>query len=221
MTDPAGAVISYTYYSDGDLATITTPLGETITYTYDNLGRVLSQKAVSNTYPAGQTTSYAYDGLGEVVKETSPSVTDRVTGAVHQAVTTTSYDADGDVLSQTVADATGGDASRTKSFTYNAYDQVATATDGDNGVTKYSYDGYGNKTSETDPGGITTNYAYDPDGNSCPPRWSAIPGPRRVRRPRPTWSPTRARTTRRDGWPMRPTRWASPRRSPTPTTGCR
>ena len=157
-------MISYRYYSDGDLATITTPLGETITYTYDNLGRALSEKDVSNTYPAGQTTSYVFDGLGEVVKETSPSVTDRVTGAVHQAVTTTSYDADGDVLSQTVADATGGDSSRTKSYTYNTLDEVATATDGDNGVTRYSYDGYGNKTSEIDPGGVTTNYAYDPDG---------------------------------------------------------
>jgi RHS repeat-associated protein len=164
VTDPAGAVTSYTYYSDGDLAAVTTPLGETITYTYDNLGRVLSKQDVSDTYPAGQTTSYAYDGLGEVVTETSPPVTDRVTGAVHQAVTTTSYDADGDVLSQTVADATGGDSSRTKSYAYNAYDEVASATDGDNGVTHYSYDGYGNKTSETDPGGITTSYAYDPDG---------------------------------------------------------
>src|ERR1039458_4396389 len=53
---------------------------------------------------------------------------------------------------------------RTKSYAYNAYDEVASATDGDNGVTHYSYDGYGNKTSETDPGGITTSYAYDPDG---------------------------------------------------------
>ena len=165
VTDPAGAVTSYAYYSDGDLATVTSPLGETISYTYDNLGRVLSKKDVSNTYPAGLTTSYGYDGLGEVVTETSPPATDRVTGAVHQAVTTTSYDADGDVLSQTVADATGGDSSRTMSYTYNAYDEAATATDGDGGVTKYSYDGYGNKTSETDPDGITTSYAYDPNGN--------------------------------------------------------
>jgi RHS repeat-associated protein len=165
VTDPAGAVTAYTYYSDGDQATVTTPLGAIITYSYDNLGRVLSEKDVSNTFPAGQVTSYGYDGLGEVVSETSPSVTDRITGAVHQAVTTTKYDADGDTLSQTVADATGGDASRTMSYTYNAYDEVATATDGDGGVTKYSYDGYGNETSETDPNGITTTYAYDPNGN--------------------------------------------------------
>ncbi len=31
VTDPAGALTSYTYYSDGDLAAVTTPLGETIT----------------------------------------------------------------------------------------------------------------------------------------------------------------------------------------------
>jgi RHS repeat-associated protein len=166
VTDPSGAVTTYTYYSGGDLATLTTPLGETTTYTYDNLGRALAEKVVSDTFPSGLTTSYVYDGLGEVTQETSPSTTNRITGAVHQAVTTTSYDADGNVLSQTVSDATtGGDASRTMSSTYNAYDKVATATDAVGGVTTYSYDGYGNKISETDPNGITTSYAYDPNGH--------------------------------------------------------
>jgi large repetitive protein len=167
VTDPSGAVTSYTYYSDGDVATITTPLGEKTTYTYDNIGRVLTETETSNTFLAGLTTTYAYNGVGEVTQETDPAVTNRVTGAVRQAQTTTTYDPDGDVLSQTVADIspTGGDASRTESFTYNQFDEVATSTDGDNGQTSYTYDGFGNKTSETDPDGITTAYTYDPNGN--------------------------------------------------------
>ena len=58
-----------------------------------------------------------------------PPVTNRVTGAVHTAQTTTSYDPDDNVLSQTVADLTGEDASRTATRTYNGYDQLATETD--------------------------------------------------------------------------------------------
>ena len=47
-----------------------------------------------------------------MLTQQAPPVTNRVTGAVHKAQTTFSYDADGDVTAQTVADASGGDASR-------------------------------------------------------------------------------------------------------------
>ena len=52
-----------------------------------------------------------------------------MTGAVHTAQTTTAYDADGDVTSQTVTDLTGGDSPRTATRTYNGYDQLASQTD--------------------------------------------------------------------------------------------
>lgn len=129
-------------------------------------GAGYSGSTVSSTTPNGLVTSLTYDQLGQVVAQTDPPVTNRVTGAVHTATTTTSYDADGEVLSQTVADsAAGGDSSRTVSATYNAYDEEQTSTDALGNVTSLSYDGYGNKTSETAPDGTVTNSTYDADGN--------------------------------------------------------
>ncbi len=93
-------------------------------------------------------------------------MTDRVTGAVHTAQTTTSYDPDGDVTSQKVADLTGEDASRTATRTYNAYDQLVDARPTRPARRRrYTYDAYGNKASQTDPDGNLTQYAYDGDGH--------------------------------------------------------
>ena len=70
---------------------------------------------------------------------------------MHTAQITTTYDADGNVTAQTVADTTGGDASRTVSQAYNSHDQLVTSTDAAGAKTAYSYDAYGNKATETDP----------------------------------------------------------------------
>ncbi|MBC3844674.1 RHS repeat protein [Streptacidiphilus sp. 4-A2] len=40
---------TYSYYSNGDLAKEISPSGLTTTYTYDNLGRVLTKTEVSDT----------------------------------------------------------------------------------------------------------------------------------------------------------------------------
>ncbi|MYS21865.1 RHS repeat-associated core domain-containing protein [Streptomyces sp. DvalAA-14] len=171
-TTPGGAVSSIAYLHTGDVAATTDPLGLVTSYTYDGLGQVLSKKVVSDTYPSGLTSSYAYDAAGQVYQETDPPITDRVTGASHQAVSTTVYDADGDVTSQTVADATGGDAPRTETQTYDQYDQVLTDSDANkaagqpNGnTTTYTYDHSGNKMSEVTSSGTTTQYTYDDDGH--------------------------------------------------------
>jgi RHS repeat-associated protein len=168
-TTAGGAVTSYEYYSDGDVYQVTDPDGMRTTYTYDGLGRKLSQTASSSTYPAGLTTTYAYDQMGQMVTETDPTVTDPAPGTPHTAQTTTSYDADGDVLSQTVSDLTptsqGGDPARPVTKTYNSLDQLASSTDGAGNTTNYlKYDGYGNLTSKKDAAGNITNYTYDPDG---------------------------------------------------------
>ncbi|MFF3911464.1 LamG-like jellyroll fold domain-containing protein [Streptomyces sp. NPDC001848] len=162
---PGGATTTIGYFKDGDIASITDPDGQVTKFTYDNIGRILTKTVTSDSYPNGLTTSYAYDGVSQVTSETDPSVTDRVTGAVHQARTTTVYDADGNVTSQTVADLSGGDASRTVSSTYNTHDQVATGTDAAGGVTTYTYDGYGNQATVQDPNGNTLAYAYDANGH--------------------------------------------------------
>ncbi len=164
QTSPGGAQTSYEYYSDGDVYQVTNPDGMRTTYQYDGLGRETAKTVYSSTYPAGLVTSYTYDQMGNVVTEADPTVTDAV-GSPHTAVIATSYDPDGDVLSQTVADTTGGDALRQVSNTYNGYDQMVSSTDAGNNTTKYTYDAYGNLASETDPAGNITNYSYDPDGD--------------------------------------------------------
>ncbi|MFE9765900.1 LamG-like jellyroll fold domain-containing protein [Streptomyces sp. NPDC005808] len=171
-TSPGGAVNSVSYFKNGDVASTTDAVGLVTTYAYDGLGQVLSQKVVSDTYPNGLTTTYKYDLNGQVTEEHDPQLTDRVTGATHAAVSTTLYDEDGNVTSQTVSDASGGDASRTETQTYDAYDRVLTDSDANaaagasNGnTTTYTYDTQGNKTKEVTSAGDETRYTYDDNGN--------------------------------------------------------
>jgi RHS repeat-associated protein len=165
VVSPGGATQKISYFHDGDVARTTNADGLVTRYTYDRLGRVLTETQISNSYPAGLTTSYSYDGQNRVSVETDPPVTNRVTHVVHTPRTTTTYDPDGDVLSQTVDDLSGGNPSRTVRYSYTRHDQVASHTDAVGNTTTYTYDAYGNKASETDPNGNTTDYTYDPNGH--------------------------------------------------------
>ncbi|AYG78396.1 tRNA(Glu)-specific nuclease WapA [Streptomyces hundungensis] len=169
---PGGAVRTVAYLHTGDVASTTDAAGLITTYGYDGLGRVKSKKVVSDTYPAGLTTSYTYDKAGQIVEEDDPQLLNRVTGATHAAATTTVFDIDGNVTSQTIKDTGGGDAPRTETQTYDAYNHVATKTDananagGTNGGTvTYTYDTSGNKIQEVSKSGTTTQYTYDDNGH--------------------------------------------------------
>ena len=171
QTTPGGAVTLMRYFHNGDLAQITDADGQMTSYAYDGVGRVLAKTITFNSKADGTgtastlTSSYGYDGLGQVTSRTDPAVTDRVTGAVHTPVTANGYDTDGNLTSQTVADATGGDASRTTTATYNGFGQQATQTDAAGDTFSYGYDAYGNRTTVTDPAGNETDYAFDADAN--------------------------------------------------------
>ncbi|MFE6055313.1 LamG-like jellyroll fold domain-containing protein [Kitasatospora sp. NPDC056446] len=160
-TSPGGAVTAIAYNRNGDIASVTSPSGLVTRFTYDNLGQILTKTTVSDTYPAGLTTAYTYNKAGQQDTRTDPATTNRVTGAVHQARTASTFDADGLVTAQTVSDLSGGDAPRTVANTYNAYDQLETTTNAAGGVTRNTYDPSGARTSETAPGGNTTATAYD------------------------------------------------------------
>lgn len=169
---PGGAVNEVSYRKNGDVASTTDAIGLVTTYTYDGIGQVLTQKVVSDTYPNGLVTAYRYDAAGQVVEEDDPQLTDRVTGATHSAVSTTVYDEDGNVTSQTVSDASGGDTARTETQTYDAYDHLLTESDANavagaaNGNTRtYSYDTSGNKTKEVTSAGNETRYTYNDNGD--------------------------------------------------------
>jgi RHS repeat-associated protein len=172
VTTPGGATTTTSYYADGDTCQITDADGLVTRFTYDGLGRVLTKTVVSDTYPSGLTTSYAYDGLGHVASSTAPTVTEYVITANHNhtAVTTSAYDVDGNLTSQTVSDSTGGDAPRTVYYSYNAYDQKATSSDARSASasdttyqTMYTYDLFGNVETKTDPLERATKYLYDAD----------------------------------------------------------
>ncbi|NUT07339.1 MAG: Teneurin-1, partial [Hamadaea sp.] len=165
ITSPGGQVQTTTYFANGDVAQVTDAAGLVTKLTYDGQGRVVTKTEVSDGYPAGLVTRVAYDKLGRIVQQTDPATTNRVTGAVHTPVTTTSYNFDGQILQQTVSDATGGDASRTLKNSYDALGHIASATDSDGDVTTFGYDLYGNLTKEVDEDGVETRYAYDANGH--------------------------------------------------------
>ncbi|MFE3142916.1 LamG-like jellyroll fold domain-containing protein [Streptomyces scopuliridis] len=164
VVTPGGKRTTYTYFANGDLAEVTDANGAKLTYTYDALGRQLTETETSDAHPGGLTTTLTYDKNDQVRTETSPPVTNRVTGAIHTARSTTSYDADGNVTEQTIADLAGGDAARTTSLTYDAYNRQATRTDPGGDTTAFQYDVYGNKNKETDPAGNVNTYTFDAEG---------------------------------------------------------
>ncbi|MEV5283126.1 HYD1 signature containing ADP-ribosyltransferase family protein [Streptomyces sp. NPDC052811] len=162
--DPRGQTTAYGYDSAGDLAQVTYPSGLKTTYTYDSLGRRLTQKQISDTYPNGITTNYAYDTQNRLILRGGPATTDAVTGTLHTPQTSYAFDDDGNTTSTQTADSTGADKTRTSSWTYDAHDQTASATDPLGRTTTYGYDTYGNRTAQTTPDGNAYAYTYAPNG---------------------------------------------------------
>jgi RHS repeat-associated protein len=180
VTTPGGAVTSYSYDSNGDLAQTTEPSGRYTDYAYDGIGRPLTAVVHTSTYPSGETTAYTYTPTGQQATVTYPAVSNSVTDVTHQLEDAYTYDADNDVLTETQSDLIGGDPSRTTTYTYNDHDEVATVTqpagattggtsqsDGaasenpDGATTGYDYDAFGDVTQVTDPNGNQDRYAYN------------------------------------------------------------
>lgn len=159
--DPMGRTTRYAYDAAGDLTQTVVPSGLTTTYAYDDLGRQTGRTVTSDSFPAGLTTSWAYDADNRMTGETDPAATDAVTGTVHTPQYGWTYDNDGNPLSQSWSDTTGGDATRTATATYTDHDQLKTLTDPLHRTTSYGYDGYGNTTSTIDPSGNQYSLTYN------------------------------------------------------------
>ncbi|GII61852.1 hypothetical protein Skr01_19370 [Sphaerisporangium krabiense] len=155
---------SYKYTAAGDRAERTLPSGLIDRYSYDSLGRVVTSTEVSTAFPAGVTTTFAYDGLGRLTSRTGAAARNTVTDVVHTPQARYTYDADGNALTDSVVDLTGGDPERKISYTYDAYGRVETATGPEGNVVRYAWDHTGARTSVTDELGTVFNYAYTERG---------------------------------------------------------
>ncbi|MEW4454562.1 RHS repeat-associated core domain-containing protein [Bremerella sp. JC817] len=177
------ASTSTTYDSDGNVLTQTDELGNTTTYTYDDLGRQLtitsadpdgagplSATVTTYTYNSlgkkatesinGRTTTYAYDAYGRLSSVTEEDPDD--TGPLSAPVTSYTYDSDGNQL--TVTDPLGNVTTNT--YTSGKLTSVTQADPDGAGplsapVTSYTYDDAGRVLTVTDPLGRVTTYTYD------------------------------------------------------------
>ncbi|MFE2064059.1 LamG-like jellyroll fold domain-containing protein [Streptomyces sp. NPDC059467] len=164
QTTTGGARTSYGYFANGDLAQVTSPSGLVTSYTYDGLGRKLTEKQVSDSFPDGVSTSYGYDQASHVVSETGAGVKNEVTGTTHTAKVTRAYDEDGNLLSESTADTTGGDATRTAAYHYDSHGLNDSVTDAESNVTSYEHDAFGRVSGTTDPAGTHLAYTYTAQG---------------------------------------------------------
>ncbi|MHB8884742.1 MAG: RHS repeat-associated core domain-containing protein [Methylovirgula sp.] len=144
--DPLGRTTTYTYANHIDLAAIskTTANGvqELIAqYTYNSHHRPLVY-----TDAAGQTTIYTYNAAGQLTSVTNPL----------GQKTQYQYDSSGNLT--TIINANGATAA---SYTYDAFDRVATYTDSEGWSIAYSYDNADRVTKKTYPDGTTDVYTYD------------------------------------------------------------
>ncbi len=186
VTAPDGKFTTYTYDAVGNRETVTYPNGNVMTYTYDDLNRLINQvnkkadgtiissyeytlglagnrtKVVENT---GRTVEYQYDDTYKLVKE-------KITfnGSVSEISYT--YDAVGNRLEK-------NDNGAVTTYTYDANDRLLTEggknyTYDKNGNTlsvvgegqniTYKYD-YNNRMISLNDGTNITLYEYDADGN--------------------------------------------------------
>jgi RHS repeat-associated protein len=165
MTDANGGVTSYAYNALGEVTSATDPLGHvtqvtynqlglptavtqavstsvarTLTFTYDSLGRPITQTDANN-----HTATFGYDAVGRLQTETSP-----VGG-----VTTFVYDLAGQNTS--ISDP----LNHTTTFSYNSRGWTTAMCDALNNVTTAVYDTEGNTLAIVDPRGNRTTYTYD------------------------------------------------------------
>jgi RHS repeat-associated protein len=136
---PLGAV-TYTYDTDSRIHTMLDGKGQTTTYHYDKMDRLIEAD-----YQDGSSIVYTPDSDGNVVK-----IVDSLNGT-----STYIFDAKNRLHSQALA------PGQNTTYTYDANDNLLTLTDL-SGVTTYGYDGDNDNTSVTEPGTSTPiTIAYD------------------------------------------------------------
>ena len=157
-TDVLGNTVTYTYDAWGRVLTKTAPFENSsksrVYYTYDKAGNVLTQSVRSNAVGRAETlrkTENTYDAWGRCVKTASYE------GSEPVQYTQAYYDWAGRVLRQYKG--------LHSPLTITGLDAVAGNNDGDYSVLKYEYNYMGKVTKTTDALGQEESMAYDAAGN--------------------------------------------------------
>ncbi len=143
VTNPLNQATSYTYDPNGNLLTIKDANGHTTSFAYD-----ADNQQTKKTWPDGSFETFSYDAVGN---QTSHQLTDGHTN-------TSTYDVMNRLTKLTYFD------SSSVSYTYTPTGQRQTVTDS-RGTTTYTYDNQDRLIQITTPGGQSVTYAYDAAGN--------------------------------------------------------
>ncbi|MEV6038914.1 RHS repeat-associated core domain-containing protein [Nonomuraea sp. NPDC052116] len=162
--DPKGNVTELRYTASGDLAEQIDPSGLITKLDYDSLGRAIGRTQISAAHPSGVKTTFTYDDASRPATQTDSAVKNEISGVTHTAKTTYTYDADGNPLTQSVSDLTGGDASRTVTYAYDAHGRQDSLTDPAGGVVRATWNKLGLQETVTDPLGSIFGYTYTERG---------------------------------------------------------
>jgi RHS repeat-associated protein len=147
--------VTYTYDNDGRLLTEKGPLVEGASFSYDFAGNVTAQSDA-----LGETTSLYYDELNRVTLKIDP--------LTHR--TTTTYDSFGNVLSVRDSD------NNLTTYAYDVLNELTSSTDPAGHHTSWAYNLAGQMTSTTDANNRTINKTYDGNGNVTGETWLASNG---------------------------------------------
>ncbi len=176
-TGPNGNTTSYSYDAFGRLTSVIKPYDSasspSMKYSYNNFGTSSQNITVElNNGSSYISTVQYFDGLGRIYQTVQPGDSENV-------ITSTSYNALGQIISQSAPYYQGGSAKLVttqydpagriikitnpdgtyKNFSYTGLSTIV--TDQANHTTTYSRDGYGNLVSVTDAMQQTTYYQYD------------------------------------------------------------
>jgi len=160
---------NYEYDSRDNLTKITDAVNNISTFTYDSLGRKISQ-----VDPDIGTWQYEYDGVGNLTKQIDNrniSVLktyddlDRITKTDYPTDTDTTYTYDGNGKIGTLASLI--DTAGSLNFSYDnrlRKTQETRVIDGNTWITQYAYDAMDRMTSRTNPDGEVISYSFNPQG---------------------------------------------------------
>jgi RHS repeat-associated protein len=160
---PPANSTSYTYDSDGNKLTETSPGGGTTTLTYDNLNQVLTTVSPDPDGAGTVTVTNTYDAMGHLL----------TTQDALGNYTTNTYDDAGETCWTLIAASASGNActSAPSGATKSEYDddgRVSASWDTKGNETDFTYNDLGQKLTEVQVGlSITTTSTYDSNGNVC------------------------------------------------------